>query len=74
MGYNLDEKAEIAKTDQQLAEAPEAASQDKSGAKDIEDLEGHNLATAPGTEGDVDIKVNAEMGYNLDENDDVKKN
>jgi hypothetical protein len=74
MGYNLDEKAEIAKTDQQLAEAPEAASQDKSGAKDIEDIEGHNLATAPGTEGDVDIKVNAEMGYNLDENDDVKKN
>ena len=74
MGYNLDEKADIEKADQQLAEAPEASSQDKSGAKDIEDLKDHNLATAPGTEGDIDIKVNAEMGYNLDESDDVKKN
>jgi hypothetical protein len=74
MGYNLDEKADIAKTDQQLAEAPESASQDKSGSKDIEDLKDQNLAEAPGTEGDIDIKVNSEMGYNLDESDDVKKN
>jgi len=33
-----------------------------------------NLAEAPGTEGDIDFEVNDEMGYNLDEADDLKKN
>ena len=33
-----------------------------------------NLAQAPGAEGDIDFEVNDEMGYNLDESDDLKKN
>ena len=33
-----------------------------------------NLATAPGAEGDIDFDVNDEMGYNLAESDDLKKN
>ena len=33
-----------------------------------------NLAEAPGTEGDIDFEVNDEIGYNLDEADDLKKN
>lgn len=33
-----------------------------------------NLAEAPGAEGDIDFEVNDEIGYNLDEADDLKKN
>jgi hypothetical protein len=74
MGYNLEEKADIAKTDDGMAEAPKSNSQDKSGEEFIEDTKDMNLAEAPGKEGEIDIKVNSEMGYNLDESDEVKKN
>jgi hypothetical protein len=74
MGYNLEEKAEIAKTDDQLAEAPKSSSQDKSGEKFIDDLSNQELAEAPGKEGEIDVKVNSEMGYNLGESEEVKKN
>jgi hypothetical protein len=33
-----------------------------------------NLAEAPGKEGDIDFEVNDEIGYNLAESDDLKKN
>lgn len=74
MGYNLDEKSEVAKTDDQMAEAPKSDSQDKSGEKFIDDTKNMELAEAPGKEGDIDYEANKEMGYNLDESDEVKKN
>jgi hypothetical protein len=33
-----------------------------------------NLAEAPGKEGNIDFEVNDEMGYNIQESDEVKKN
>ena len=74
MGYNLHEEKDLSKEDPEMADAPKSSSQDKSGEKFIEDTKDMNLAEAPGAEGDIDIKVNSEMGYNLDESDEVKKN
>lgn len=84
MGYNLDEAADIEKTNQQLAEAPggrseadydvEVAQAEKKAA-DIMKTD-QQLAEAPsaGAEGDTDLEVNKEMGYNLDESEESKKN
>ena len=33
-----------------------------------------NLAKAPGKEGDIDFEANDDMGYNITESDDLKKN
>ena len=85
MGYNMDEKAELIKADQQLAKAPgkiegdadyaaKTVHAEKKATADIQG--GQNLAEAPsqGAEGDVDHKVNSEMGYNIKESEESKKN
>ena len=83
MGYNLDEKADIMDTDQQLAKAPgEEVGKDKIEVKvakaekakpEIMDTD-PNLAHAPGEgkSGETDLKVNSEMGYNLKESEKIE--
>ena len=84
MGYNLDEANEVEKTDQQLAVAPggehkaeydvEVAKAEKAVADVMKTNQ--ELAEAPvaGTEAETDVEVNPEMGYNLDESEESKKN
>ncbi len=71
IGYNLREGAE---TEGDMAEAPETGKNAKE-TRHVTSLDKFmNLAQAPGSEGDIDFEVNDEMGYNLDESDDLKKN
>jgi hypothetical protein len=84
MGYNLDEANDVEKTDQQLAVAPggehkaeydvEVAKAEKAVADVMKTNQ--ELAEAPvaGTEAETDVEVNPEMGYNLDESEESKKN
>jgi len=69
IGYNVREGV-----DANLADAPEKGKNAKE-TKHVTSLDKFmNLAEAPGAEGDIDFEVNDEMGYNLDEADDLKKN
>ena len=71
IGYNIREGAEA---EGDMVEAPEAGKNAKE-TKHVTSLDRFmNLAQAPGSEGDIDFEVNDEMGYNLDESDDLKKN
>jgi hypothetical protein len=84
MGYNLDEAADIEKVNQNLAEAPggrteadydvEVVKAEKKAAEIMKTNQ--ELAEAPsaGTEAETDVEVNKEMGYNLDESEESKKN
>ena len=57
-----------------MVEAPESGKAAKE-TKHVTSLDKFmNLAEAPGAEGDIDFEVNDEIGYNLDESDDLKKN
>jgi hypothetical protein len=75
IGYNIREGV-----DSNLAEAPETGKAAKE-TKHVTSLDKFmNLAQAPGAEGDIDFEAedadgkNPEIGYNLDESDDLKKN
>ena len=69
IGYNVREGV-----DANLSEAPENGKKVKE-TKHLTSLDKFmNLAEAPGAEGDIDFEVNDEIGYNLDEADDLKKN
>jgi hypothetical protein len=72
IGYNIREGKTESEGD--MAEAPESGKNAKetSPKTNIEKL--MNLAEAPGAEGDIDYEVNDEIGYNLKESDEVKKN
>lgn len=86
MGYNLDEADEVEakKPGQQMAVAPggehkaeynvEVAKAEKAAADIMKTNQ--ELAEAPsaGTDGETDVEVNLEMGYNLDESEESKKN
>jgi len=77
-------KSEVEKTDQQLAEAPGGkhdvdyeVAVTQAEIKNPEVMKtNQELAEAPaaGTESETDLEVNAEMGYNLDESEESKKN
>jgi len=77
-------KSEVEKTDQQLAEAPGGKHEveyevavTQAEIKNPEVMKtNQELAEAPaaGTESETDLEVNAEMGYNLDESEESKKN
>ncbi len=77
-------ESDLEKTDQQLAEAPGGKHE---AGYEVEVTKAENkkpeimktdqeLAEAPaaGTESETDLEVNAEMGYNLDESEESKKN
>jgi hypothetical protein len=71
IGYNIREGAE---SEGDMVEAPESGKNAKE-TKHVTSLDQFmNLAEAPGKAGDIDFEVNDEMGYNLDESDDLKKN
>jgi len=71
IGYNIREGAE---SEGDMVEAPENGKNAKE-TRHVTTLDKFmNLAQAPGAEGDIDFEVNDEMGYNLDESDDLKKN
>ncbi len=57
-----------------MVEAPEngKAAKETSHVKTLDQF--MNLAKAPGAEGDIDFEVNDEMGYNITESDELKKN
>ena len=86
MGYNVDEAADIMKTDQGLAKAPGKEEGDADYAVKVVKGDAHNpevmhidpnFAVAPekGAKADTDLEVNTEMGYNLKEAIEyVKKN
>jgi len=84
MGYNLDEADGVEKTDQQLAVAPggenkaeydvEVAKAEKAVADVMKTNQELAEAPAAGTEAETDVEVNTEMGYNLDESEESKKN
>ena len=77
IGYNIREGAEA---EGDMAEAPEKGKNAKE-TRHVTSLDRFmNLAKAPGKEGDIDFEAedaddkNTEIGYNLDESDDLKKN
>ena len=71
IGYNIREGAEA---EGDMVEAPESGKNAKE-TKHVTSLDKFmNLAEAPGKEGDIDFEVNDEIGYNLAESDDLKKN
>jgi hypothetical protein len=71
IGYNVREGVEA---EGDMVEAPESGKAAKE-TNHVTSLDKFmNLAEAPGTEGDIDFEVNDEMGYNLDEASDLKKN
>jgi hypothetical protein len=71
IGYNIREGAEA---EGDMVEAPESGKNAKE-TKHVTTLDKFmNLAEAPGKEGDIDFEVNDEIGYNLAESDDLKKN
>lgn len=71
-GYNLREGKNSQGT---MVKAPEGKNAPKYKDKSTNNLiDGQDLEEAPGKEGDIDYEVNSEMGYNLDESDDLKKN
>ena len=84
MGYNIDEADDLEKADQHMAVAPggvskaeydvEVAKAEKKVAEILKTNQ--ELAEAPsaGTEAETDVDVNDEMGYNLDESEESKKN
>jgi hypothetical protein len=84
MGYNLDEADDVEKTDQQLAVAPggehkaeydvEVAKAEKAAADIMKTNQELAEAPAAGTDAETDVEVNTEMGYNLDESEESKKN
>jgi len=84
MGYNLDEANDVEKTDQQLAVAPggehkaeydvEVAKAEKAVADVMKTNQELAEAPAAGTEAETDVEVNPEMGYNIDESEESKKN
>jgi len=72
IGYNIREgKAE---DEGNMVEAPEKGKNAKetTAKGNLEKM--MNLAEAPGKEGNIDFEVNDEMGYNIQESDEVKKN
>lgn len=84
MGYNLDEATDLEKTDQQLAVAPggtheadyevEVTHAEKAKPEVMKTDQELAEAPAAGTEAETDVEVNSEMGYNLDESEESKKN
>jgi len=71
IGYNVREGEG---SEGNMVEAPESGKNAKE-TKFVKNLSSFmNLAKAPGQEGDVDFEVNDEMGYNIQESDDLKKN
>ena len=71
IGYNVREGEG---SEGNMVEAPESGKNAKE-TKFVKNLSSFmNLAKAPGKEGDVDFEVNDEMGYNIQESDDLKKN
>ncbi len=84
MGYNLDEANDVEKTDQQFAVAPggehkaeydvEVAKAEKAVADVMKTNQELAEAPAAGTEAETDVEVNPEMGYNIDESEESKKN
>lgn len=84
MGYNLDEADDMEKTDQQLAVAPggehkaeydvEVAKAEKAAADIMKTNQELAEAPAAGTDAETDVEVNPEMGYNIDESEESKKN
>jgi len=85
MGYNVDEKTDLEKTNQNLAVAPGRSEGDagygvktikgKSHSPQVQKTD-PNFAVAPskGAEGKLGYKSNREMGYNIDESEESKKN
>lgn len=71
IGYNLREGAE---SEGDMVEAPESGkpAKETSNVKTLDQF--MNLAKAPGQEGDIDFEVNDDMGYNITESDELKKN
>lgn len=85
MGYNVDEKSELEKTNQNFAVAPGKAEGDAGyGVRTIKgkahspqvQKTNPNFAEAPskGADGKLGYKSNTEMGYNIDESEESKKN
>ena len=85
MGYNVDEKSKLEKTNQNFAVAPGQAEGDSGyGVKTIKgkahspevQKTNPNFAQAPskGADGKLGYKSNTEMGYNIDESEESKKN
>lgn len=85
MGYNVDEKSELEKTNQNFAVAPGQAKGDAGyGVRTIKgkahspqvQKTNPNFAEAPskGADGKLGYKSNREMGYNIDESEESKKN
>lgn len=72
IGYNLREGE--AEAEGEMVEAPEKGkpAKETEAKGNLEKM--MDLAEAPGKEGDIDFEVNSEMGYNLKESDEVKKN
>jgi hypothetical protein len=72
IGYNIREgKAE---DEGNMVEAPEKGKNAKETTSKGNLEKMMNLAEAPGKEGNIDFEVNDEMGYNIQESDEVKKN
>lgn len=72
IGYNLREGE--AEAEGEMVEAPEKGkpAKETEAKGNLEKM--MDLAEAPGKEGNIDFEVNSEMGYNLKESDEVKKN
>jgi len=85
MGYNVDEKTGLGKINQNFAVAPGKAEGDagygvktikgKSHSPQVQKTD-PNFSVAPskGADGKLDYKSNSEMGYNIDESEESKKN
>ena len=83
MGYNVDE-SDLKKQDSNLAKAPGGEKEITYPVKTVKgdsknpeiEKTDQQLAEAPdkGAEGDLNIKVNPEMGYNIKESEESKKN
>ena len=85
MGYNVDEKSELEKTNQNFAVSQGKAEGDAGyGVRTIKgkahspqvQKTNPNFAQAPskGADGKLGYKSNSEMGYNIDESEESKKN
>lgn len=85
MGYNVDEQNDLEKTNQNLAVAPGKSEGDAGYAVRTIKGKAHspqvdktnpNFAVAPskGADGKLGYKSNSEMGYNIDESEESKKN
>lgn len=85
MGYNVTEKTDLERTNQNLAVAPGKTEGDAGYGVKINKRKAHNpelfktnpnFAVAPskGADGGLRYKSNTEMGYNIDESEESKKN